>query len=99
MDNGKSISKNGVFGGFILDYDGKYSLSGSELMIQSEFGELEYFTVRISGSTMTLTMDKVQGLRGAQESPKKGERSLMGLEPEDYDDAQSLNLTMEFSKQ
>lgn len=99
VSGGKTFSKNGVFDGFIADYNGKYTLNGSELMIESEFGELEYFTARVSGGTLTLTMDKAQGLRGAQESAKKGENSLMGFGPEDYDDVESLSLTMEFSKQ
>jgi hypothetical protein len=74
----------------------KYSINKNELTIENVFGELAYFTVSITGSTMTWKMNREQALRAAKNSD--AQISLLDSSPADFDNNQDFNMTIEFIK-
>ena len=74
----------------------KYSINKNELTIENVVGELAYFTVSITGSTMTWKMNREQALRAAKNSD--AQISLLDAAPASFDNNQDFNMTIEFIK-
>jgi hypothetical protein len=94
--NGEAISDRFFTGLFRPVLYSKYSINKNELTIENVFGELAYFTVSITGSTMTWKMNREQALRAAKNSD--AQISLLDSSPATFDNNQDFNMTIEFVK-
>ncbi|WP_370729471.1 hypothetical protein [Fibrella arboris] len=75
------------------------SVSGSELTLRkgsSTARNVGYFTVRLSGNTMTWTMNKEQATRSSADSD--GFSSVLNGSTDTFDTLQELNLTITFTR-